>query len=190
MSDFGEVTQLLNNLRDGNHEASERLLVILYDDLRDLARRQMNKEAVGHTLQPTALVNEAYARIASNGPLDLRNREHFLALASKAMRHVLIDHARAKGRDKRSGGRHRVELDEAIGATQERGLDLLALDEALAALERLDPQRASLVEMRFFGGLTLDEAAHILGISVSTAKREWVAAKVWLFRQLNENAAQ
>jgi RNA polymerase sigma factor (TIGR02999 family) len=178
------VTQLLNDLRAGRFGASDQLLALLYDDLKAMARRQMNGQARSHTLQPTALVHEAYVRLAGSG-VGASSREHFLALAAKAMRCVLIDHARAKGRDKRDGGRERVELDEAIGAVSERGLDLIALDEALSALEQMDAQRASLVELRFFGGLTLEEAARMLDISLATAKREWNGAKVWLFRRLS-----
>jgi RNA polymerase sigma-70 factor (ECF subfamily) len=192
MADRHEVTVLLGQVQSGQREATDRLLTLVYDDLRALARRQLSGQAPGHTLQPTALVHEAYVRLVGPAGDKLNNREHFLAVAAKAMRCILIDHARGKGRDKRGGGGgwERVELDQVVTGAADRGVDLIVLEEALIRLEAVNPERVRLIEFRFFAGLTLEEAGAVLGVSLATVKREWAATKVWLFRALAVDGAQ
>jgi RNA polymerase sigma factor (TIGR02999 family) len=180
-----EVTQLLDQVRGGERGAVDRLLALVYDDMRMVARHQLHGQSPGHTLQPTDLVHEAYARMVGPGAAMPDNRKHFLAVAGKAMRCVLIDHARGKDADKRGGQWARVELDGIVSRAAERGVDLLALDDSLTRLEAVNPDRMRLVELRFFGGLSVEEAAEVLAVSPATVKREWAATKVWLYRQLS-----
>jgi RNA polymerase sigma factor (TIGR02999 family) len=163
---------------------ADDLLLLVYDELRRLAAGQLAREAPGQTLQPTALVHEAYLRLASGVASGQPDRSAFLAAAATAMRRILIDRARARKSDKRGGGRPRADVDPEIVAAPERSAELLALDEALSRLTEKDPRKAKLVELRYFAGLTLDEAASALGISPATADRDWVFARAWLHREL------
>lgn len=173
-----------NGSTDAGASPAERLFPVVYDQLRSLARRHMRAERGDHTLEPTALVHEAYLRLASQVDADIRGRTQFVAVASSAMRRVLIDHARARAAAKRGGGRTLLTLRPGMGSEGSRNVDLLALDEALEGLAAVDPRQARLVEMRFFGGLEIEEAAEALGISRSTAIRDWRRARAWLARAL------
>jgi RNA polymerase sigma factor (TIGR02999 family) len=181
-----EVTQLLAAWRNGQPEALDQLMPLVYDELRRLARHYMAREGPGHTLQTTALVNEAYLRLAGQQPVDWQNRAHFFAVAAQVMRHLLVDHARARQYQKRGGGAQRVELEEAMVIAPEQDVELLALDEALSRLAALDLRKSRLVELRYFGGLSAAETAEVLGLSEITVKREWLKAKAWLYRELSQ----
>ena len=179
------VTELLQNWGEGNVEALDELLPLVYEDLRRRAAGYLRRERPNHTLQTTALVNEAYLRLVDQRRVVWKNRGHFFAIASQAMRRILVDHAKGRRRGKRGGGAEVAQLDEAMLAVPgENNVDLVALDEALSRLAALDPQQERLVELRYFGGLSLDEAATALDISRATAAREWKLAKAWLFREL------
>jgi RNA polymerase sigma-70 factor, ECF subfamily len=180
-----EITRLLDDWSSGNQSALDKLIPLVHAELRRIASRQMGRERAGHTLQPTALVNEAYVRLAGNSDLRLQSRAHFFAVCAQVMRHVLIDHARAREREKRGGGALRVSLREASGQ-EGRDADLVALDEALGALEAVDPQKARVVELRYFAGLEIEETAEVLGISPTTVKREWRRARAFLHRELGK----
>jgi RNA polymerase sigma factor (TIGR02999 family) len=179
-----DVTTLLRAWNDGKPGALDALMPIVYGELHRLARATLRGERPDHTLQATALVNEAYVRLVGQTRMKWQNRAQFFGTAAQFMRRILVDHARDRLAAKRGAGAPRVELDEAILATSERGIDLLALDAALERLERLDARQSRLVVLRFFGGLTIDEAAAVLEISTATAKREWVTARMWLRREL------
>jgi RNA polymerase sigma factor (TIGR02999 family) len=179
-----DPTELAVAASSGVPGAAERLLPLVYDDLRDRAAKAMARERSDHTLQPTALVHEAFARLVDQTRVDWKGRTHFLAVAATAMRRVLLDHARARARHKRAGGRGRVPLTEAAVAIGPDRTDLLALDEALRRLEGLDPRQAKVVELRFFGDLTVDQVAEVLGISARTVDAEWAHAKAWLRREV------
>ena len=157
---------------------------LVFDELRRLARSHLRRERDGHTLQPTALVNELYLRLAGQEGLQWESRVHFFAFASGLMRGILVDHYRARQTAKRGGGTLMLSLDEAIAIPERRDLDLLAIDDALTALASLDPRQCRIVELRFFGGLTLEEIAETLGLSVATIRREWAAARAWLAREI------
>ena len=182
----GSVTQLLRAWSDGDDAAFEQLAPLVEAELRRLARGYMARERPGHTLQPTALVNEAFLRLTSARGVRWQDRAHFLGISARLMRRVLVDHARARMYRKRGGDRHRVTLDERLIATPEPSLDVLALDRALEALAAIDPRKGRVVELRFFGGLTVDEAAEVLHVSSDTIKRDWRLAKLWLVRELEE----
>jgi RNA polymerase sigma factor (TIGR02999 family) len=172
--------------------ASSRLLPIVYDELRRLAASYLRRERPGHTLQPTALVHEAFLRLVDQERVDWQGQTHFFAVAAQAMRRVLVDYARRRRRAKRGGGWLRVPLDDALDLGDGQGLaleDVLALDQALTRLSELDPREARLVEQRFFAGRTLAEAAEELGVSLRTAESDWAHAKAWLSRELSERAA-
>jgi RNA polymerase sigma factor (TIGR02999 family) len=178
-----EITRLLADWNAGDAEALERLAPLVYAELRRIARRQMGGERDGHTLQATALVNEAYLRLAGGGGLAVQERAHFYAVCAQVMRHVLVDHARAHARDKRGGGAPHVPLDEAAFAAVAGGSEeMLALDEALRELEGVDPKKARVVALRYFAGLSIEETAEVLGVSPTTVRREWRRAKAWLYR--------
>jgi RNA polymerase sigma-70 factor (ECF subfamily) len=180
-----EITRLLADWHAGDAGALERLAPLVYAELRRIARRQMGGEREGHTLQATALVNEAYLRLAGGEGLALQDRAHFYAVCAQVMRHVLIDHARARARDKRGGpGAVQVTLGEAEALSAGRAAELLALDEALLELQTVDPQKVRIVELRYFGGLSVEETAEVLGISPTTARRQWRRAKAWLYRSM------
>ncbi len=184
-----EVTRILRAIEQDDPQAADRLLPLVYDELRRLAAQRMAREKPGQTLQPTALVHEAYLRLV--GPGEERhwdNRGHFFAAAALAMRRILVEQARRKQRVRHGGGRKRIDLDEACSVVMPPADDLLALDEALTRLAARDPVRAQLVMLHFFAGLTMPEAAQILGISLSTAERNWRFARAWLYAELTDEA--
>jgi RNA polymerase sigma-70 factor, ECF subfamily len=183
-----EISLLLDQYRDGQAEAFERLMELVYDDLRRIAAWQLQTERPGHTLQPTALVHEAYLKLAGQNPVEWQNKAHFFALAAQVMRHILVDHARARQRDKRGGGLVSVALDEAIKLSHPSEPGLVELDEALSMLARQDARKSRIVELRYFGGLSIEETAEVLGISPTTVRREWTLAKAWLRRELDKDA--
>jgi RNA polymerase sigma-70 factor (ECF subfamily) len=164
-----------------------RVMPLVYDELRRLARRYMAREKAGNTLQATALINEAYLRLMNEREHTWRNRAHFCAIAANAMREILVERARARAASKRGGSRVRLSMDNAIAAGKDASVDVLALHEALERLADLDPSLARLVELRFFGGLTVEEAAEMLGVSTATIKRNWKTAKAWLKRELEKS---
>jgi len=181
-----EVTQLLAAWGKGDRSALDQLLPLVHLELRRIAQRQMSQERPGHTLQATALVNEAYLKLAGQQGFDWQNRAHFFAVCAQVMRHILIDHARAHARDKRGGGAVKVSLNDALVVAEDQAGHFIALDEALRVLERLDPQKGKIVELRYFGGLSVDEAAEVMNISPRTVRREWQRAKAWLYRMMTE----
>ena len=182
-----DVTRLLQAWSDGDETALARLLPLVEADLRRLARACMRHERNGHTLQPTALVNEAFLRLAGARRLEWQDRAHFMGIAARLMRRVLVDHARARGYQKRGGGAERVSLDGALLEAAQRPLDVIELDRALETFATIDARRSRVVELRFFGGLTLEETAEVLNVSGETVKRDWRVAKLWLLRELNGN---
>ena len=177
------IGELLAKWRAGDQEALQALVPLVYKDLRAMAHGYLKRERPGHTLQTTALVHEAYLRLVGRRPFDAENRAHFVGIAARLMRQILVDYARNRGAAKR-GADHRVELDTAVEMPQMPNTDVVALDDALRLLAEVDEQQCRLVELRFFGGLTTEDAAEVLGISRSTAKREWNVAKAWLARQM------
>jgi len=182
-----DVTQMLVDWQNGDREAMGRLMPLLYDELHRLAQGYLRRERPGHTLQATALVNEAYLRMVDQTRMRWQNRAQFVGLAAQMMRRILVDHARSHLYAKRGGGQPRLSLDEAMGlAAKTPDLDLVALDDALNRLAEVDPEQSRIVELRFFGGLTIEETAEALGISPATVKREWSTAKVWLLRELTK----
>lgn len=178
------ITQLLLDWRKGDQTALDKLMPLVYAELRRLAHRYMSRERPGHTLQTTALVNEAYVRLAGRQNVEWQNRVHFFAVAAQIMRHLLVDHARSRQYAKRGGAAYRVTLEETAVITEEQNEQVLALDEALGKLAALDPRKTRIVELRYFGGLSVEEAAEVLGVSVVTVRREWLKAKAWLYREL------
>jgi RNA polymerase sigma factor (sigma-70 family) len=196
----GEVSRLLDEHRRGSRSAVERLMPLVYDELRRIAAWHLRAERPDHTLQPTALVHEAFMRLADRAttPWESREREevadrattpwesraHFFALAAQVMRHVLIDHARARDTGKRGGRARRIALDDALLAPARRDVDLVALDDALRSLAEVDERKSRIVEMRFLGGLEIEETAEVLGVSTATVRREWTLAKAWLRREM------
>jgi RNA polymerase sigma factor (TIGR02999 family) len=181
----GQITELLLDLRNGDKAAESKLIPLIYGELRRLARYYMRGEKVGHSLQPTALVHEAYLRLTRMQKLDWQSRTHFFAVAAQLMRRILVDHARAQHANKRGGAQATLEFDEALAVTFSGGGKLIALDEALNRLAQLDPRQSQIVELRFFGGLTEQETGAHLGISTRTVKRDWRLAKAWLYEQIN-----
>ena len=181
-----EVTQLLVDWGKGDRSALDKLFPLVHSELRRIAQRQMSQERPGHTLQATALVNEAYLKLAGQQGFDWQNRAHFFAVCAQVMRHILIDHARAHARDKRGGGAVKVSLNDALVVAADQAAHFIALDEALRVLERLDPQKGKIVELRYFGGLSIEEAAEVMNISPRTVRREWQRAKAWLYRMMTE----
>lgn len=181
-----EVTALLMAWRGGDEDALARLTQIVYDELHRLAGRYMRGEQVGHPLQTTALVNEAYIRLVGSSRVQWQNRSHFYAIAAQLMRRVLVDFARERRYKKRGGDWHQVTLSEGIQVASPGRPDLVAVDEALDRLGQLDPRKARVVELRFFGGLTLEETAEALNVSTDTVGRDWTAAKAWLTRELRQ----
>ena len=171
-------------MTEDERQSLDSLLPLVYKELRRLAAGYLRREKPGQTLQPTALVHEAYMRLMKDRPDRWQNRAHFCAIAAHSMRQILIERARARGAAKRGGVRHRVTLDDALAAGEDRSIDLLALDEALERLAAIDPEQARLVELRFFGGLTVEETAEAMDISPATVKRHWTIAKAWLLREL------
>src|SRR5437016_3731180 len=181
-----DVTSLLRKFADGNHEAAGELIPVVYQELRRLAVRHLRHERPDHTLQPTALVHEAYIKLVAQRNADWQSRSHFFAVASKLMRRILVDYARRQLRAKRGGRQAKLSLDEVVLLSPDRPDKMLALDESLTRLEKLDARQGRIVELRYFGGLTIDEAAQILRVSATTVRREWTSAKAWLYGELKE----
>ena len=184
MPSSSDVTGLLGDWSRGNQSALNQLLPLVYGELRRIAARQLRSERVGHTLQPTALVHEVYLRLVDQRNVDWRNRAHFFGAAAQVMRRILVDHARRQAASKRGDGLPRVSIDEAKGVSGPDGIPVLVLDQALNRLAEIDEDLARIVELRAFGGMTIEEAACMLDVSPSTAKREWRTAKAWLTREL------
>lgn len=183
-----EVSQLVLDWADGDHAALERLMPLVYDELRRVAHNHMRREHPGHTLQTTALVDEAYLRLVDQTHTHWSSRAQFFAIASQLMRRILVDHARSHLYAKRGGGAPKVALDEVAVLSPERGADLIALDDALQCLSSVDPRKSRIVELRYFGGLSVEETAKILGVSAITVKRDWLVAKAWLRREISNEA--
>lgn len=181
-----DVTLMLERVSEGDRDAVDHLLPIVYDELRRLAESHLRHEQPDHTLQATALVHEAYLRLIDQTRVRWQNRAHFFAVAAQSIRRILVDHARGKRRQKRGGGRPTLSLDEALALGHERETDLVALDEALTRLSVEHPDKARVVEMRFFGGLTTEDAAEVLDVTTRTVERHWQFARAWLYRSLAE----
>jgi RNA polymerase sigma factor (TIGR02999 family) len=179
-----DVTELLAEWSRGDRTALNQLLPLVYAELRRIAGRQLRRERVGHTLQPTALVNEVYLRLVDQRQVDWQNRAHFFGVAAQVMRRILVDHARRRTAGKRGSGGQRLSLDAAQGVAASNDVSILLLDEALDRLQRIDSDLARIVELRAFGGLTVEEAAHVLKVSPSTVKRDWRTAQAWMKREL------
>jgi len=184
-----QMTQLLQAWGQGEDEALEKLIPLVHQELRRLARRYMFGERAGHTLQATALVNEAYVKLLGCQEVAWQNRAHFFAISAQVMRRILVDSARARGYQKRGGGIPKVTLDECLIGPKEKGTDLVALDDALKALAAVDPRKGRVVELRFFGGLSAQETATVLKVSPDTVLRDWRLAKAWLAREMGKAAA-
>jgi RNA polymerase sigma factor (TIGR02999 family) len=184
------LTGLLIEWREGDRAALDRLTPLVYDEIRRIAHRYVQREREGHTLQTTALINEAYLRLAGSKNIEWQNRAHFFAVTAQVMRHILIDHARRRRYLRHGGEAEHVPFDQALTEaglmSQPRATELVALDDALSELAKLDPRKSQVVELRYFGGLTLEEAAEVLEVSVMTVRRDWRAAKAWLFRRIND----
>jgi RNA polymerase sigma-70 factor (ECF subfamily) len=179
-----DITRLLRRWQEGDEAALGELMPLIYGELRRLARRYLRQERIGHTLEPTALVHEVYLRLAGSGDAQWQNRLHFYAVAAQIMRRVLVDHARRRNASKRGGSVLKLSLDEVRDHAAESGTDLLALDDALKSLEALDPRKSRIIDLRFFGGLTLEETAQVLGISTPTVVKETRLARAWLYHQI------
>jgi RNA polymerase sigma-70 factor (ECF subfamily) len=182
-----DVTTLLTDLAKGDGRAASKLIPLVYDEMRRLARAYMRRERSDHTLQPTALVHEAFLKLVQQRSVGWQGRAHFLGIAAQVMRRILIDHARGHLRDKRGGGGSPVPLDEALAFAPEQSSELVKLDQSLERLAKLDPRQARIVELRFFGGMTVEETAEALGISAITVKRDWSMAKAWLHGELKKS---
>jgi RNA polymerase sigma factor (TIGR02999 family) len=180
-----DVTRLLQDWSEGNEGAAERLMPLVYDELRRLADAYLRRERSDHTLQPTALVNEAFLKLVDQRRINWQNRHHFYGIAAQMMRRVLVDHAREHAAEKRGGPRRKVSLEEANIPTGERAAELVALDDALRKLAEVFPRKGKVVELRFFGGFSVEETAGVLGVSDKTVMREWESAKLWLYRELD-----
>ena len=185
-TDDRKITRMLADYRKGDKNALEELLPAVYDHLHRLAQNYMRREKSSHTLQPTALVNEAFVRIVAGAEVDWKDRAHFFAIAASVMRRILVDHAKAKRAAKRGGGGVHVAFDEAIHHVDAESTDVLELDGALEQLAAVEPRWAKVVEMRYFAGLEIEAIAEALGVSPATVKRDWTAAKLWLFKALDE----
>jgi len=179
-----QVTQLLKQWQEGSNEALEALMPLVYKELKRLAGSYLRRERPDHTLQSAALVNEAYLRLVDQNQTRWQNKAHFYGIAAQMMRRILADHARGHNAAKRGSGMPELELDEAVAQAQGRSVDLLGLEEALQKLEKLDPQQGRIVELRFFSGLSIEDTANVLAISPATVKRDWAAARAWLFREM------
>jgi RNA polymerase sigma factor (TIGR02999 family) len=184
-----DVTTMLAAWAGGDADALDRLMDLLYPELRRIAHHHLEQRRAGESLESAALADEAYLKLVQAGGIRCENRVHFLALCSQVMRRILVDHARRRGSARRGGNRPPVPLDELLLAAEARGVEILALDEALQALARLDPRKCRVVELRYFGGLSIEETAQFLGVSADTAKRDWRLARAWLFAQLGGNQA-
>ena len=182
------VTQLLVKWSKGDPNALDALVPLIYNELRRLARHYLQQEKQGHTLSSTALVHEAYLRLVNQRGVTWQNRAHFFGVASQMMRRILVDHARKRAAVKRGGNAFTLALDDASWAADSRQVDLVALDDALVGLAKLDERQSRLVELRFFGGLSIEETSEVLGVSTPTVKRDWASARAWLFRELSRGA--
>ena len=182
-----DVTQLLVAWRNGDLQARDELMPLVYQELHRLAHLYMSRERAGHTLQTSALVNEAFLRLTDQRDVQWQNRAHFVGIAGQMMRRILVDYARKRGYAKRGGGACQVSLDEELIVSDERSADVVALDDALQSLARLDERKSRLVELRFFGGLSIEETAEVLGVSPGTVMRDWTLAKAWLRREMSVN---
>jgi RNA polymerase sigma-70 factor (ECF subfamily) len=182
-----DVTVLRAEVTKADQQAASKLIPLVYDEVRRLAGRYMRHERADHTLQATALVHGTYLKLVQHESVDWQNRAYFFGIAARVMRHILVDHARGHGREKRGAGQQFVLLGEALVFSPERSGELLKLDESLQRLTKIDPRQGRIVELRFFGGLTVEETAHVLGISPKTVKREWSVAKAWLHADLRQN---
>ena len=180
-----KVTQLLLELTGGSRSAVDELLPLVYKEMKRVAGAQLRNERPGHTLQATALVHEAYLKLVDQREVSWQNRAHFMGVATQVMRRILLDYAKARQREKRGGGVRPVDLDEALVVSEDRASDLIVIDEALTRLEQMDPRQAKVVELRFFGGLSVEETAVAMEISAPTVKREWAMARAWLHRELS-----
>lgn len=181
-----EVTQILHDWSGGDAEASSRLMPLVYTELRRLARTFLSRERGGHTLQPTSLVNEAYLRLVDQTRVNWQNRAHFYGIAANMMRRVLIDHARAHATGKRGGGAIHLSVDDVQLPIEQRAAEFIALDEALEKLSQFDQRKCRIVEMRFFAGMTDEEIAEVLDVSIRTVLRDWKTARLWLYRELSQ----
>ena len=182
------VSLLLEQWNSGDRAALDQLMPLIYEELRKMARRYMRHQNPGHTLQTTALIHEAYLRMVKQPEKQFQNRAHFFGVAAQAMRHILVDYARARNTDKRGGGARPISLEEAALVTQERAAELVAFDDALKELERLSKRQSRVVELRYFGGLSVDETATVLEVSPDTVMRDWSMAKTWLHRALSSTS--
>lgn len=180
-----QVTQLLIKWSNGDKAALDKLMPLIHEELRRLAHQYMSRERSGHTLQTSALVNEAYIRLVNRKGVQWQNRAHFFAIAANSMRSILVDHARSHAYAKRGGGAHKITLDDELLGSQQRAAEVVALDDVLTQLADIDPQQSRIVELRFFGGLTIEETAEVVQLSPATIKREWNIAKAWLYHQLS-----
>jgi RNA polymerase sigma factor (TIGR02999 family) len=185
---FQDVTRLLIRWSNGDSAALDALMPLVYDELRRRARTYLSHEKPGHTLSSTALVHEAYLRLVTQSEVTWQNRVHFFAVAARMMRRILVDHARRNSYAKRGGGAVTLLLDEAVVPAHDRELNLVALDDALSALAKLDERQSRMVELRFFGGLSIEETSEVLGVSAPTVKREWASARAWLYREISGGA--
>ena len=183
--DAENITDLLVSYGRGDKESLDKLMPVVYDELRRQAARYLRREQPGHTLQTTALIHEAYVRLVDQRIVQWQNRAHFFGIAAQMMRRILVDHARTKKRAKRGGSDIKVSLDDATVAVKGQDLDVVAIDEALSRLAKIDEQQSRVVELRFFSGLTVEETAEVMGISPATVKRDWSMAKAWLHRELS-----
>lgn len=183
-----EVSQLLRAWSSGERAAFDKLLPLVYEELRQMARRQMRRQRAGHTLQTTALIHEAYLRLVGLSDVRWQNRAHFFGVAARAMRHILVDHARTRQAAKRGGVARHVALDETAVVSMERASELVALDDALQSLVALDRRRSQVVELKYFGGLTVEEIAEVLQVSPETVARDWRLARTWLLREISKTA--
>lgn len=180
----GQVTHLLKQWQEGNGAALEALMPLIYSELKRLAASYLRRERPDHTLQSAALVNEAYLRLIDQTQVSWQNKAHFFGIAAQMMRRILVDHARGHNAAKRGAGMPVLALDEAVAQAQKQSIEVLGLDEALEKLEKLDPQQRKIIELRFFGGLSIEDVANVLGISPATVKRDWAAARAWLYREV------
>lgn len=183
-ADSHQITLLLIDWSKGDEFALEQLMPLVYEELRQMARRYMRRQPAGHTLQTTDLIHEAYLKIAKQDDQNWQNRAHFFGIAAKAMRHTLVDYARSKHNQKRGGWQERVTLADDAAIAKDNSREIVRLDEALKSLEQIDERRSRVVEMKFFGGLTIEEIAEVLKISPETVKRDWQFARSWLLREL------
>ena len=185
-----EVTQLLNDWTNGSQAARDELMPLVYEELRRLAHRHMGRERPGHTLQTSGLVNEAFLRLVDQTNVHWKNRAHFFAIAAQIMRRILVDYARSRRYAKRGGGARQVSLNEALIVSEGRSAEVVALDDALKGLAAIDQRKSQIVELRFFGGLSIEETAEVLGVSPGTVMRDWTLAKAWLRKEMTADGKQ